>query len=101
MRYPDFQEEYQYILDICNSRNKIPLFSYSDAEKNLRSLKKSVNDFFSITPLHFLHAGPAGIKKFRILMNTIIRNINLAGVSELNAIYTIVLENKKNMYEFM
>ena len=91
MHYPDFREEYQYLLEICHSREKIPLFSYSDAEKNLRSLKKSVNDFYSITPLHFLHAGPAGIEHFLIIMNTIISNINFAGIPELNAIYAIVL----------
>ena len=57
----------------------------------LRSLKKNVNDFFSITPLHFLHAGIDGIEHFKLLMNAVINNINYAGISELNSIYACVL----------
>ena len=89
--YLDLTEEYQLILEICSSRKQIPLLTYSDAEKNLKSLKKNVNDFYNITPLHFLHAGPAGIEHFCQLMNAIIRNINFAGIPELNSIYSIVL----------
>ena len=89
--FPDFNEEYRLILEICSSNKKIPLFSYNDADKMLRSLKKNVNDFFSITPLHFLHAGIDGIEHFKLLMNAVINNINYAGISELNSIYACVL----------
>ena len=57
----------------------------------LQSLRKEVNDFYSITPLHFLNAGPEGIDHFYFLFNTILSNINLAGIPELNNIYAIVL----------
>ena len=94
--HPDFSEEYRHILDICKSRERIPLLSYHDAERILMSLKKTVNDFFSITPLHFLHAGASGIEHFRLLINTIIENINLAGIPELNTIYAVVLYKGHN-----
>ena len=89
--FPDFSEECRHILDICSSRKSIPLITYQEAYKILSSLKKSVNDFYSITPLHFLYAGPDGIEHFRLLINTVISNINLAGVPELNTIYACVL----------
>ena len=88
---PDFAEEYRHILDICKARAHIPLLSYIDTEKILLSLKKNVNDFYSITPNHFLYAGVDGIEHFRFLLNTIIENVNLAGIPELNTIYACVL----------
>ena len=88
---PDFSAEYQLIVDICRSRSCIPSLSLHETEALLKSLKSSVNDFFSITPLHFLHAGPIGIEHFQFLLNTVIENINLSGLPELNSIYAVVL----------
>ena len=87
----DFQVEYQLILDICKSGRRIPSISKEDAFKILNSLKKTVNDFFSITSLHYLFARASGVDHFFFLLNTIIRNINLAGIEELNKIYACVL----------
>ena len=88
---PDLTDEYQYILDICRARQAIPVLSIEDAEKTLKTLKKSVNDFFSITALHFVNAGYEGVVHFRFLLNSVISSINLSGISELNTIYASIL----------
>ena len=89
--FPDFSAEYKLILEICSARKPIPMLSLCEAEKLLISLKSDVNDFFSITPLHFRNAGLEGLQHFQFLLNTIINNINLSGLSELNTIYACVL----------
>ena len=88
---PNFDEEYRLILDICASGENIPPVSREKAFELLTSLRSSVNDYFSITSLHFLNAGEAGLDHFHLLMNAIIGNINLSCMSELNTIYAVVL----------
>ena len=55
------------------------------------NMRKEVNDFYSITALHYLNAGTAGHEHFHFLLNTIIDNVNLGGLSELNTIFACVL----------
>ena len=90
-KYPDFSEEYLHILELCQEGKKIPPLSVEKSTEILRSLKKDVNDFFSITALHFLYAGDPGIEHFHFLLNAIIENINLSGLRELNTVYACVL----------
>ena len=87
----DFHEEYRLILDICRSGKKIPPMPHLKASEILNRLKKHVNDFYSITSLHYLHAGEEGLEHFTVILNTIIKNINLSGLAELNTIYACVL----------
>ena len=88
---PDFSKEYRFILDICNSRRKIPQLSKDKSVKILKSIRKNVNDYYSITALHYLNAGEAGHDHFHYILNAIITNLNLAGIRELNTIYACVL----------
>ena len=88
---PEVVTEYQHILDICRNGKTIPLLSYEDTSKILNSVKKNVNDFYSITAFHYLHAGSSGITHFQFLMNTIISNVNLSKLPELNTIYASIL----------
>ena len=88
--FPNFEEDYQHILDICKSGTKIPQITREKSLKILNNIKKNVNDFYSITALHFLHAGKAGEDHFHFLLSTIIDNINLGGIKELNTIYACV-----------
>ena len=89
--FPDFTEEYQHIVDICQDGAPIPQVSQQKSFDILKSLKKDVNDFYSITPLHFLNAGETGIRHFHFLFNTVISNINTYGLAELNTIYAVIL----------
>ena len=76
LSYPDFSKEYLHILEICQAGRKIPPLSLEKSAQILRSLKKSVNDFFSLSALHFLHAGDPVIEHIHFLLNVIIENIN-------------------------
>ena len=51
----------------------------------------TVLDFFSITSLHFLHLASEGVLHFVFLMNSIISEINVADVEELNSVWGNVL----------
>ena len=89
--FPDFTDEYHYILEICQSGKKIPPLSIQKSTQILNSLKKNVNDFFSISALHFIHAGDVGLEHFHFLLNAIIENVNLSGLRELNTVYASIL----------
>ena len=89
--HPDFSKEYLFILEICRAGKAIPPISKHDSDKILNSIRKNVNDFYSITALHYTNAGFAGYEHFNLILNAIISNINLAGLSELNTIYACVL----------
>ena len=89
--YPDFSEEYRHIIDICAAGASIPLVSREKSLSILKSLRQNVNDFYSITSCHFLNAGEEGIEHFHRLFNSVLSNVNLAGLPELNTIYACVL----------
>ena len=88
---PKFDEEYKHIIDICKSGRKIPEISREKSSKILHSIRKNVNDFYSVTASHYLHAGVAGEDHFHFLLNTVISNVNLGGIAELNTIFACVL----------
>ena len=69
----------------------MPPISVEQSTEILRSVKAEVNDFYSITANHFIHAGPAGIQHFHFLLSTIISNINLAGLDELNTAWSCII----------
>ena len=91
---PSFQavsSDYATIRKICSSGIKIPPISSREATEVLYSLKPDVNDLHSITPRHFINAGIEGARHFWFLMNTIISNINLFSLPELNSVWAMVL----------
>ena len=55
------------------------------------SLNLLVNDFYSVTASHYLHAGVAGEDHFHFLLNTVFSNVNLVGIAELNTIFACFL----------
>ena len=79
------------IRKIRSSGLKIPEISAKDATEVLYSLKAEVNDLFSVTARHYINAGMEGVKHFIFLMNTIINNINLSTLPELNSVWAMVL----------
>ena len=91
---PFYQEtllDYENVLKIARDGAKIPAISPRDSTDLLYSLKSEVNDFFSITPSHFINAGFEGLEHFHFLLNTIIDEINLASLEELNTIWACIL----------
>ena len=75
---------FNHIMEICKTGLKIPDISSKDAVELLMSLRPDVNDLYSITARHYLHAGMEGVIHFSFLLNLIIRNVNLSSLEELN-----------------
>ena len=69
----------------------IPPISFDHSSKILQSMKLTVSDLWSVTPLHFLHAGYQSLLHFNFLMNRIISVINCSSVKELNTVMAILL----------
>ena len=88
---PDFSEEYRLIMDICKSGKKVPPLSKEKSAKILKSIRKNVNDYFSITAQHYVNAVAAGLDHYHFVLNAVITNINLAKLEELNTIYACIL----------
>ena len=55
---------YDSIMQLCKNKPPIPPISLEKSTKILRSLRKNVSDYYSITSLHYLHAGKEGIKHY-------------------------------------
>ena len=70
--------------------------SLSESSSILKRLKSGVNDLYSITPNHFLYAGPAGLVHFNLLLNTFIIDVNSCSIEELNRVYALLLHKGHN-----
>ena len=86
-----FAQDYQYILKICQDKKVLPEISLEDSNKILFKMRPHVNDYFSITALHYINAGSQGLLHFNFLLNCIIKDVNLASVEELNIAYALLL----------
>ena len=69
-------DTYDNILKICKAGPKVPPVSLDVAEEILKSIRPSVNDFFSITAAHYINSGSAGLAHFSYLINSIIEDMN-------------------------
>ena len=87
----EYIRDYKYILEICQNKRDLPNIPTSTSTKILLGMKKTVNDYFSITPAHYINAGDAGLDHFNHLLNFIIDDVNNATVEELNACYALLL----------
>ena len=56
--------DYEFIQEICDNGLKIPLITFDKASELLHKMKPNVNDFFSITPLHYINGGEHAISHF-------------------------------------
>ena len=83
--------DYENIIKFCKTRQPIPAISLDQASDILKSVRSDVNDFYSITANHFIHAGAAGISHFHFLLSTVISNVNLAGLDELNTAWSCII----------
>ena len=84
-------QTYKHILEICRAGPKIPKLTVKKAEKILKSMRPSVNDYFSITASHYLNSGESGLEHFCSLINTIIEDTNNLTIDELNIVWACIL----------
>ena len=85
-----FKFDYNLIVELSKAGDPIPLLSLVDTEKLLYSLKPNVCDHYNISSLHYLHAGPAGIRHFQLLINSAIRNIENTTCEEFNTAHAYI-----------
>ena len=83
--------DYTIIRKICSAGLKIPGISEKEATEILYNLKPDVNDLYSVTARHYINAGIEGVRHFSFLMNSIIKDINLFTLPELNSVWAMVL----------
>ena len=79
---------YEHILRLCKDNHTI---TEAKSTKILKRMKKDVIDFFSITALHYLHAGEEGIVHLTAVLNSVITEVNNATIEELNVAYGLIL----------
>ena len=84
-------DTYKNILKICESGTKVPEVSLLMADDILKSIRPSVNDFYSITASHYLNSGKAGLEHFANLLNVIISDLNNLSIEELNLVWACIL----------
>ena len=89
--FASFNEDYKNIIRISQHGEKIAALSESDSLALLQKMKPDVNDFFSISPNHYLYAGPIGWKHFHLLLSLLINNVNNTNITEVNSIYACIL----------
>ena len=82
---------YEHIMKISQDQPPIPPISLEKSTNILKDLKKNVNDFYSITALHYLNAGHEGIVHYNELLNAIILDVNNANIEELNVAHGNIL----------
>ena len=69
----------------------MPPISPKSSTDILYSLRPNVNDFYSVTASHFINAGFEGLEHFNFLLNTVIENVNLSSLEELNTVWACIL----------
>ena len=89
--FKNFSSECSNILEICRHGSPIPEISETKCMKLMERMKPDVNDINAITVNHFLHAGIVGCRHFCLLLNTLIKDINVTSINEINTVHAIIL----------
>ena len=89
--YQSASDDFDQIMKICSAGLTIPEISPRLSTEILYSLIPNVNDLYSITASHYINCGVEGARHFCFLMNTIIKNVNLFSLPELNSVWAMVL----------
>ena len=87
----DHFSNYEHIMKLCQDKREIPEITLVKARSILARIKKNVNDFYSITALHYINAGEDGVTHFSCLLNAIILDVNNASIDELNTALGLIL----------
>ena len=91
LSYQRFSEDFKYIKDICDKGQNIPPITVEKTTKILQKIRPNVNDFFSITALHYINGGPESIDHLCLLLNALICDISNTSCSEINTVYACIL----------
>ena len=89
--FHDFSCDYMNILKLSKSSKGIKPITESESLQILQSMKSDVLDFFSVSPNHYLHAGPAGCRHFHSLMKALLSDVGTTAIHEVNAAYACIL----------
>ena len=89
--FHDFKLDYLHILEMCRSEARMAPITDIEALKILERMKPDVLDFFSVTPYHYLYAGPAGWQHFTLLLNALIYDLSNIDLSEVNRAHACIL----------
>ena len=65
--------------------------TFEKTSEILQKMRPHVNDFFSVTALHYLNGGEEAIRHLCFLINAIIDNINNSSLPELNTVFANIL----------
>ena len=82
---------YEHIKKLSEDKKDLPTLSRKQAASLLHRLKKNVNDFFSVTALHYINAGEEGLTHFLALLNAVIDEVKNASIGELNTALGLIL----------
>ena len=86
-----FAGDHRHIVEISKSGAKVPEITLVQAEALLKKIRPGVSDIFSITAAHYLNGGDTTLKHFQFLINTILKNIELSSIDELNKAHAVIL----------
>ena len=50
-----------------------------------------MNDYFGLTPNHFIYAGPVGWDHFHLLLTALAENVENTDITEINTVYACIL----------
>ena len=85
-----FFHDFDLIMNLCLA-SSLPPISFQKSGEILHNMKASVTDMYSITGIHYIHAGPVGLKHFHMLLSGLIMDINSISLTEINTVYAMVL----------
>ena len=89
-----FQEsldDYRHIIDLSKEGCRLDPITEVEAFNLLQRMKPDVPDYYSVTPNHYIYAGPSGWRFFCLLLNTLISDISNTSISEVNLAYACIL----------
>ena len=93
-------EVYKNVLKISENGQTVPLVSEQKAKEILKSIRPSVNDYYSITASHYLYSGQSGFDHFHFLLNSILQDLNNLSLEELNTVWACILYKGHNKDRF-
>ena len=83
--------DHEIVMKICQNYQSLPHINLEKSTKILMKIKKNVKDRYSITSQHYINAGQEGLVHFNALLNSIVTDVNNAGLDELNTAHGIIL----------
>ena len=90
-KFCEFADDYRHIIEICSRKTPLKPVTEEEALSLLQRMKANVPDISSVTPNHFLLAGPAGWRLFTFLLNALIEDISHTSIQEINVTYACLI----------